>query len=160
MSMQLNEKGAWFFLRMREWGLGRVGNFKLGRAPLREFFFLFSWERKPQNGHLSVMQLSFSFPHELEWTKHFLETNLTFIHDSQQAKLLGVWTIMVFSGPANCSFSRFLLCIPSIALEVKAWPEGLCSREGNDFLCLVCNCLEIRLDPMWVFIALGLSSLA
>ena len=36
MSTQLNEMGACFFLRMREWGIERVGKFELGRAPLRE----------------------------------------------------------------------------------------------------------------------------
>ena len=40
MSMQLNEMGAWFFLRMRKWGIGRVGKFDLGRDPLWEKCFL------------------------------------------------------------------------------------------------------------------------
>ena len=151
--------GAWFFLRMREWGLGRVGNFKLGRAPLWEFFiFIFMGKKTakwPPFCHAAVFQL----PSRIGMNKTFFGNQFDIHSWQQQAKLLEVWTIMVFSCPTNCSFSCFLLCIPSIALEVKAWPEGLCSREGNAFLCWVCNCLEIRLDLVWVFIALGLSSL-
>ena len=42
----------------------------------------------------------------------------------------------------------------------KRSPSESSNSEGNASLCWVCNCLEIRLDPVWVFIAPGLSSLA
>ena len=40
----------------------------------------------------------------------------------------------------------FLLQNPLIALEGKAGPKGLCSKEGTDSLCWVCvGVLEVRL---------------
>ena len=47
-----------------------------------------------------------------------------------------------------------------MALEGKAWSEGLHSREGDASLCWVCvDVLEVRLVLVQVSIALGLSSL-
>ena len=49
MSTQLNEMGAWFFLRMREWGIGRVGrSSNWAKCQFWKNIFTFSWERKHQ----------------------------------------------------------------------------------------------------------------
>ena len=67
MSTQLNEMGAWFFLRMREWGIGRVGrNSNWAEYQFWKNIFKFSWVRKHKNDHFSLMRQRFTFPHDLE----------------------------------------------------------------------------------------------
>ena len=112
MSMQLNEMGAWFFLRMREWGIGRVGKFELGRAPLWEkVFFEFLGQENTKNGHLSLMRQRFIFPHELEWTKHFWETNLGIHVAASKQKRFWVWTFLEFPLSDDLNPSRFGFCV-------------------------------------------------
>ena len=78
MSTQLNEMGAWFFLRMREWGIGRVGrNLNLAEHQFWKNVFKFSWERKHQKRPPFPHAAGFSLPSLLGLNKIFLETQLS-----------------------------------------------------------------------------------
>ena len=85
MSMQLNEMGAWFFLRIREWGIGRVGiNLNWAEHQFWKNVFWISWEINTKNDHLSLMRQRFTFPHDWEWKNNFEKTNWAFTQ--QQAR--------------------------------------------------------------------------
>ena len=100
------------FLRMREWGIGRVGKFPIGQSPtLGKTFFEFLGKENTKNGHLSLMRKCFTFAHDWDWKKCFLETQLGIHVGSRNEKILWVWTIMSFSYPAIWIVHVFGFCV-------------------------------------------------
>ena len=102
-------------LRIKEWGIGRVGyRFEMGRAP---FFIKFSWARKHKNVYLSLTHGRFHLPLWFWLGKTFLGSQSSF---TQEGKPLGVWTLgnslqfyvfvfpsRFFSYSAICFLSQF-----------------------------------------------------
>ena len=122
MSMQLNEMGAWFFLRMREWGIGRVGkNSNWVEHQFWKNVLKFSWARKHQKRplfpHVSLMRHRFTVPHDLDGKKRFWKPNWAFMQQQTNKKRFRVWTLHDFPCLAICSFHDFGFRVQNCSLS-------------------------------------------
>ena len=101
MSMQQNEMGAWFFLRIRG-GIGRVGrNSKWAKQHFwKNIFLIFLGKKTPKKiiSFPSCNSVSPS-PHNLDYVEHFGKGILEF---TQQEKPLWVLILHEFSCSVNC----------------------------------------------------------
>ena len=152
MSTQLNEMGAWFFLRMREWGIGRVGKFKLGRAPLWEKRFWISWARKIQKRPPFPHAVAFHLPSWF-WNGNF------YIHVAAGKKRwFWVWTFHGFLLSDDLNLSRFWFsCVDCFyscfLLFANCFPEY--DFPVSDFVSLIWNTSNIFV--LAFFAAIGLA---
>ena len=160
MSTQLNEMGAWFFLRMREWGIGRVGKFKLGRAPLWEKCFLNFLGKKTPKTSIFPSCGSFS-PSLTNWFEQNVFGNpIEHSCSNKQGKAFWVWTLQEFFLSDDMNPPRFLfLCydfspvrqfcsLSHFPLYASHFPKHECPESnfvsliwkiGNVFICKFVN---------------------
>ena len=137
MSTQLNEMGAWFFLKDEGVGDWKSGEIRIGQSPtLRKTFFEFLGYENTKNDHLSLMRQRFTFPHDVDWTKTFLETQLGIHAAASKQKQFWIWTLQDFPLFGNLFFHDFGFPIWIVLSHV--------------FPCLLVVFLNtISLNPIW-----------
>ena len=152
MSTQLKEMGAWFFLRTREWGIGRVGKFELGRAPLWGKRFLnFLGKKTPKmTTFSSCINVS---PSLMIWIEQNVFGNpIGNSHSNKQAEHFWVWTFHEFIPSSDLNPSRFIFSSMDCSLScflhsTSHFPKHECPE--SDFVSLIWKTSNVFVLVLW-----------